>query len=470
MGRSAVVADDNAPTIARVPVAPKASALRHSLLVIAREGTFTFLCPPSGVIVVGRGKDADLRIDDPNASRKHAVVHIGDGDGGDGAWTIEDCGSLNATRLGERALRAHERAPLHVGDRVLIGATMLVLLKAAHDEPTSVRAEGGFARRIAPMLARVAHGEINVLLLGETGVSKEVLARQIHELSPRAKKPLVALNCAALSASLLESELFGHEKGAFTGATQAKAGLLESAEGGTVFLDEIGELPLALQAKLLRVLEQREVQRVGSLRPRAIDVRFVAATNRDLAGEAAAGRFRQDLYFRLDGISIAIPPLRERLDELQPLARSFIDQACERAGRAGPIRLAPTVVRALQAYAWPGNVRELRNVMERAVLLCPGTVITPDQIPPGIMAAGGTTRAQEPSRTTAPELSPGTAPLPVGAARPADERARIVAALAAAEGNQTRAARALGISRRTLITRIEEYDLPRPRKGRDEEG
>jgi transcriptional regulator with GAF, ATPase, and Fis domain len=281
----------------------------------------------------------------------------------------------------------------------------------------------------------------------------------VHARSPRAEKPLVSINCAALSEALLESELFGHEKGAFTGAVATKQGLLESADGGTVFLDEVGEMPLALQAKLLRVLEQREVLRVGSLRPRSIDVRFLAATNRELEAEITAGRFRQDLYFRLNGVAMVIPPLRERLDEIESLAKSFVAQACERARRAS-LKIAPEVFELLRRYAWPGNIRELRNVMERAVLLTSGGVITLESFPANMMSAP--LRAIAGSMQASPQeptIPPPPIVLPEG-----DERARIIAALAACDGNQTHAAKLLGISRRTLITRIEEYDLPRPRK------
>ncbi len=230
--------------------------------------------------------------------------------------------------------------------------------------------EGALAR-LEPLVNKVAASNISVLVLGETGVGKEVLARMIHERSPRADKPLVCLNCASLSESLLESELFGHEKGAFTGAVTAKAGLLESAGGGTAFLDEVGEMPLSLQAKLLRVLEQREVLRVGAVTPRAIDVRFVAATNRDLDHEISAGRFRQDLYFRLNGFAIVIPPLRERTEEIEALAKHFVALACKQSGRR-PIGIGSDALEVLRSYEWPGNIRELKNVIDRAVLLCSG--------------------------------------------------------------------------------------------------
>jgi transcriptional regulator with PAS, ATPase and Fis domain len=304
------------------------------------------------------------------------------------------------------------------------------------------------------VIRRVASGVINVLVLGETGVGKDVLARRIHELSPRAKMPLVAINCGALTETLLESELFGHEKGAFTGAVHAKQGILESASGGTVFLDEVGEMPLPIQVTLLRVLDHREVMRVGAVRPRPIDVRFIAATNRDLEALVAEGRFRQDLYFRLNGLTLSLPPLRERVEEIEPLARTFLEQACRTMGRADRPDIAPEALAAMRAYQWPGNIRELRNVIERAVLLSTGGVIARDHLPlekmGAVLAASG-----PPSTRHVP-------PPPVDG--PDDERRRITEALDACAGNQSQAAKALGVSRATLIRRIEEYAIRRPRK------
>jgi transcriptional regulator with PAS, ATPase and Fis domain len=292
--------------------------------------------------------------------------------------------------------------------------------------------------QIHRLVERIAVGAIHVMLLGETGVGKEVFAQRIHALSRRAAGPFLSLNCAAFTASLLESELFGHEKGAFSGAVRAKIGLLESASGGTVFLDEIGELPAALQATLLRVLEEQRVRPVGALRSRPIDVRFVSATNRDLDAEVAAGRFRSDLVFRLNGFSVVIPPLRARPAELEPLALRFVAVASQQTGRRAPT-LHPDTLMLLRGYHWPGNVRELKNVMERAVLLCDGPELLPEHLPADRMAA---------------------AP----AADDDPERTRITRALAATFGNQTRAAELLGISRRTLVTKIEKLALPRPRK------
>ncbi len=228
---------------------------------------------------------------------------------------------------------------------------------------------------------RAAQGTISILLLGETGAGKEVLAEAIHEASPRAGKPFVRLNCAALSEGLLESELFGYENGAYTEANNAKLGLLEIAEGGTVFLDELGEMASSTQAKLLRVIEQKQVLRVGGLEPRRIDVRFVAATNRDLENEVAKGNFRRDLFLRLNGVSLRIPPLRERKAEILELADSFLQRVAAELGRTQPPEISERAADLLLGYGWPGNIRELRNVIERAVLLSDSDEIRPEHLP-----------------------------------------------------------------------------------------
>jgi two-component system response regulator AtoC len=345
-------------------------------------------------------------------------------------------------------------------------------------------------RKLYELLERVAPGEITVLILGDTGVGKEVMAEQVHRRSPRRDKPFLRLNCAALSESLLESELFGHERGAFTGAHQMKAGLLETAQGGTVFLDEIGELPMPVQVKLLRVLEERQVWRVGGIKPRPIDVRFVAATNRDLETAVVEHKFRQDLYFRLAGVTLHIPPLRERAEEIEPLAREFA-RLLSRNPRAHT--LSPEVISLMSGYSWPGNIRELRNALERAVLLAGDGPVLPEHFAVEKMTATVSTPISDvplpratPLRSERDQTGPGSQhdTLPPDSEDESEatdavslgerlrrqvqevERQHIIDALTRCGGNQTRAARELGISRRTLISRLEAYNIPRPLKDR----
>ncbi len=312
--------------------------------------------------------------------------------------------------------------------------------------------------RVQKMAERVAGANINVLILGETGVGKEVLATTLHQRSPRASKPLVALNCGSLPETIIESELFGNERGAFTGAT-GKIGLLESADGGTVFLDEVGELPMSVQAKLLRVLETRAITRVGGLKPKLVDIRFIAATNRDLEQEVLRGSFRRDLFFRLNGISLSIPPLRERKSEILPLALRFLRNFCDDAGRPMP-RLSEDVVNLLRGYSWPGNIRELKNVVERALILCDGDEILPEQLPVEKMVVDPLTRRSVVRYL--PEEPQAAGPLSV---EDVSDRQRIIEALDANAGNQTRTAADLGIARRTLIVKLDRYGIRRPQKG-----
>jgi DNA-binding NtrC family response regulator len=325
-------------------------------------------------------------------------------------------------------------------------------------KPHQVVVRGDKMQNLYRLAERVAKGTINILILGETGVGKQVLAENIHKMSPRDGKPFLELNCSAFSETLLESELFGHEKGAFTGATSSKPGLLETANGGTVFLDEIGDMALSLQAKLLRVIENRKVMRVGGLKPKPIDVRFVSATNRELETDVMRGTFRQDLYFRINGVTLSIPPLRERIDEIPGLAQAFVTEAAEPLGQKPP-ELSTEAFELLAGYSWPGNIRELRNVMERAVLLCLDDVIRAEHLPVEKMRATFAT----PVRESAPAIRPGKPP---AGERETDEakRQRILEALMACGGNNTEAAKILGVSRRTLGKWLEAYNIPRPRK------
>ncbi len=328
---------------------------------------------------------------------------------------------------------------------------------------------GGAVANLHRLLERVAPSDLSLLILGETGVGKEVMAEQIHQMSRRKDGPLLKLNCAALAETLLESELFGHERGAFSGAVQTKPGLLESANGGTVFLDEIGELSGALQAKLLRVLEDRSVMRVGGLKPQRVDVRFVAATNRDLEAAVASGAFRADLYYRLNGATLQIPPLRERLDELEPLVNHFLAEAARSDDDPAASELTPEAWELLRSYSWPGNIRELRNFIERAVLLSYGEPIGPEHLPREKIAATSIPDAARgiDARVTASaelQVPPGQS---FGSLMKAEiravERKYIMAALSETGGNQAEAAALIGVSRRTLQYRIKTLDIRTPR-------
>jgi two-component system, NtrC family, response regulator AtoC len=310
---------------------------------------------------------------------------------------------------------------------------------------------GAHLAEIEKRLRPIARSDISVLVTGETGVGKELVAEMVHELSNRAGKPFLRLNCGAFSEPLLESELFGHERGAFTGADRSKAGLLESADGGTVFLDEIGELPLGLQPKLLRVVEAGEALRVGGLRPKRIDVRFVAATNRDLENEAQLGKFRKDLYFRLAGHTETILPLRERPGDIALLAEGLLADAARAAGVRAPA-ICDAATALLAAYSWPGNVRELRNVMQRALLLAEGGDIQVEHLGPDKLTMRVLLPSPAPDKTS------------LEAALSAHEKQRIVDELARCGGNQTHAAKALGMSRGTLLSRLDAFGLARPRK------
>ena len=434
-----------------VPAPPPRAAAGHRLwlVVMTDDGLDPRPLPAAGRLTLGRDAAADLRIDHPSVSRSHAALHLGP------TVAIEDLGGVNGTHVAGARLERGVVTPLRFGEIFHLGTVAIVVQQAAAAEeparPGDELVAGAAMREVHATLTRVAAGDISVLLLGETGVGKERSAELVHQASPRRDRPLVKLNCGALTESLLESELFGHEKGAFSGATAAKPGLLETADGGTVFLDEVGELPAATQVKLLRVLEERAVRPVGGLRARPIDVRFVSATNRDLEAEAERGAYRADLYYRLAGVTVSIPPLRERPDELEPLARTIAAAACRRAGRP-TLALADETLAILRAHPWPGNVRELRNVIERAVLLAPGAAIEPAHLPDKL-------RAAPPAKAAVPAAAGWWQPDAAD-----QERARIIAALERSGGNQGKAADLLGISRRTLLNRLDALAIPRPRK------
>ncbi|TXD34395.1 sigma-54-dependent Fis family transcriptional regulator [Lujinxingia vulgaris] len=312
------------------------------------------------------------------------------------------------------------------------------------------------SRKLFAMAETVARTPSTVLIHGETGVGKEVLARFIHLNSKVARGPMVAINCAALSASLIESELFGHEKGAFSGATGQHAGAFERAHGGTLLLDEVSELPLELQAKLLRVLQERQVLRVGGTRPIATDARIIATTNRDLAGHVSAGHFRQDLYFRLNVFPLEIPPLRERPDDILPLARHY---ATTLAGRLGlePREFSAQALEQLAAYRYPGNVRELINIVERALILASTSAcITTEHL---IFEPGAAPALSSEGRSAPTSNDEHTVQFRAGDMPLTDVRRVIIErTLERFEGNRSRAAHELGVSTRTIRNKLKDYD------------
>ncbi|MBI3098121.1 MAG: sigma-54-dependent Fis family transcriptional regulator [Planctomycetes bacterium] len=307
---------------------------------------------------------------------------------------------------------------------------------AAEAPPAGLVGESPLLQEALRLIARVAPTGSTVLITGETGTGKELVARAVHEGSPRRDRPFLAINCGSVPETLLESELFGHVKGAFTGADRDKRGLFEVAEGGTLFLDEIGEMPLSLQPKILRALETREALRVGATVPFRMDVRLVAATNRDLRGRVKGERFRSDLYFRLAVFEIPLPPLRERPGDIPALSRHLIDRLSRTLHRPPAVPDAEAM-RALERYAWPGNVRELANVLERALILCEGDRIVPTDLP-GILTAPGETVVDD-----------------LRLARLAFERAHIRRVVEKMGGDKKAAAEALGIDVSSLYRKIE---------------
>ncbi|HVP30501.1 MAG TPA: sigma-54 dependent transcriptional regulator [Myxococcota bacterium] len=315
-----------------------------------------------------------------------------------------------------------------VGDRPIVGASPAMI-------------------GVLETLERAAEFKSTVLLSGESGTGKEVLARAIHAQSPRRDEAFVAINCAAIPEALLESELFGHARGAFTGADRARRGLFVEAHGGTLFLDEIGELPIALQAKLLRVLQEEEVRPVGESKSRRVDVRVIAATVRDLEADVAAGRFREDLYYRLNVLRVHVPPLRERREDIPLLLDHYLAYFREALGR--PVReIGDDALAKLAGYRWPGNVRELANVVERAVILAHGEQIGLRELPPEVVGGGDPDGDRSPSHDFS-----------LRRARRAAESELIRHALRATDGNRTHAAKLLGISHRALLYKLKEYGI-----------
>jgi two-component system response regulator AtoC len=397
-------------------------------------------------------------------------------DGDDAARRVDDV----VAQLGGRARAAIAAYPATATTAQGLLAAASTTLATASARVVRAAVAAGDARDVVAVdaasaelfrtVARVARSQIAVLLHGETGSGKEVVARALHDGGPRKERPFVAINCGAIPANLVESTLFGHVRGAFTGAEQTTRGAFEQADGGTLFLDEVAELPPAAQAALLRVLETRTVQKVGDAKAVAVDVRVVAASHKDLAALVARGAFREDLLFRLNAFVLEVPPLRERRADIAALAARFVADVCARDGRA--LRLTDDARAALGAAPWPGNVRELKNVIERAAVLCDGDVIDVDDLPasfaaaPALLAAKPSTTTTTTTTTTTPATSTATATTPTTIAAADDPRlplperldrieaAILHAALVDADGDTAAAAAALGVPRRTLQHRL----------------
>src|SRR5579862_149669 len=301
-------------------------------------------------------------------------------------------------------------------------------------------------QEVMRVVEQVASSSDSVLITGETGSGKEILARTLHQLSPRADRPFVAINCSAIPESLMESEIFGHEKGAFTGAAERRIGCFELADGGTLLLDEIGEMPAATQAKLLRVLEDHKVRRLGSKVETPVDVRVLAATNKNPEQAVASGHLRQDLYYRLNVFNIHLPPLREHKDDVPALVESLLKDMSAKHGRK-VAAVSEAVLNLFQNYSWPGNVRELRNTLERAVIVCEGAVIETKYLPPGFVQATIRTSSEDPDAIH----------LGVGTTVEEAERRLILKTIESTSNNKTRAAEILGISLKTLHNKLKEY-------------
>jgi len=399
-------------------------------------------------LIIGASPPAGLVLTDPHVSRQHARI-----DSEEREWVLRDLGSTNGTRVG--GVRVRE-ALLEDGAVIELGSTRLRF--SSTEAPTRVALsegdgfEGLIGRSVAmrelfALLERVAPSDAPVLIEGETGTGKERIARAVHARSKRAAGQFCVFDCAAVAPTLIESELFGHERGAFTGAVDRRAGVFERATGGTVFLDELGELSLDLQPKLLRVLESGEVWRVGAQKATPIDVRVVAATNRDLPARIAEGKFREDLYYRLAVVTLKVPPLRERRDDVPLLAAHFAKDRLE--GLAGGGRGLETIFEFLKSHDWPGNVRELRNVVERAVIMADPKLLTGDPLD----ALAELRKRAEPALRRRVSLR---------AARDQFEREYLEDLLRSTDGDLDEAAATAELHRKSLERLLREHGIKRP--------
>lgn len=419
-------------------------------------------------LTIGRSRSCDLVLADPGSSRLHATIRWD----GDNLVALTDHQSRNGTFAD--GVRVQGTVRLVSGSEIQIGS-IHIIVAVPNNETSSfmttslgldeIIAKARGTREVLALSSKAARSDVGVLIQGETGVGKEVMARFIHERSRRGAERFVAVNCASIPEQLAESQLFGHERGAFTGAHGRHQGVFEQAHGGTLFLDEVGELSPSTQARLLRVVQERVVTRVGSIEPTPVDVRIIAATHRHLHAMVEAGTFRQDLLYRLDVLQIHIPPLRERREDIMPLAEQMLDELSEE-----PKSLSAAARRTLLEHSWPGNVRELRNVIEKAVAISDGPVLSARHVAPAtppVHAARpeGASYANATRPLDGSNVATSNAEQLQSAVDAAEEKA-IREAYARCDGNQSKTARDLGISRRALIYKLEKYGLkqkPKPR-------
>ncbi|MFH1465386.1 MAG: sigma 54-interacting transcriptional regulator [Pseudomonadota bacterium] len=449
-------------TVTLASIEPRRLHLRRGRLTcVAGEDKGASWLVDGDVVRIGTWAGNDIVLKDDTVSRRHAeVLRLR------GNVLLRDLDSTNGTFVGPVRVREAYLAPdtrFRVGQTELIYATADEVVDVQPTEECLFEGMVGASlamRGLFGLIARVADTELTALITGETGTGKELVSRAMHARSRRARGPFTVFDCGAVSANLVESELFGHERGAFTGAVASRPGVFEQAHGGTVFLDEIGELPLDLQPKLLRVLEQREVRRVGSGQTRPVDVRVVCATNRDLRKDIADGRFREDLYYRLAVLELRVPPLRERIEDIPLLVEHLMRHA---AHNRGVKAISDEVQELFEGYRWPGNVRELRNVVERALPFCDGVSITLSALPEAL-------RISAPPR---PPASSGVEALGMEAAGVTelpfkDAKDRIIDAferqyledlMERHDGNMSRAARSAGMDRKSVARLLKKHDI-----------